>query len=68
MQGLNQWQWAKVLDVGTERLLDDDNVCLAYMRDRIAVSFPRAGVKVWMWLKGEHCRGKSRCIPNLNNQ
>ncbi|GLB35497.1 hypothetical protein LshimejAT787_0210620 [Lyophyllum shimeji] len=51
--GVNHWQWAKVLDAGkNDRRSDDDQVCLAYMRDRVAVSFPRSGVKVWMWLKG----------------
>lgn len=25
---------------------------MVYWRDRIAVSFPRGGVKVWMWSKG----------------
>lgn len=53
-QGQNQWQWAKILDAGTERRSDDDHICLAYMRDRIAVSFPRTGVKVWVWLKGRN--------------
>ncbi|KAF9466230.1 hypothetical protein BDZ94DRAFT_1251452 [Collybia nuda] len=50
--GQNYWHWAKVLDAGTERLSDDDQVCMVYWRDRIAVSFPRGGVKVWIWHKG----------------
>ncbi|KAG6907454.1 hypothetical protein DXG01_008838 [Tephrocybe rancida] len=51
--GLNHWQWAKVLDAGNnERRTDEDQICLAYIRDRIAVSYPRVGVKVWIWLKG----------------
>ncbi|KAF8894760.1 hypothetical protein BD779DRAFT_1502773 [Infundibulicybe gibba] len=50
--GQNQWQWAKVLDTGNKRQAGDDVICLAYMRDRIAVSYPRFGVKVWVWLKG----------------
>jgi len=51
--GVNHWQWAKVLDAGkNDRRSDDDQICLAYMRDRVAVSFPRSGVKVWLWLKG----------------
>lgn len=51
-QGNNRWQWAKVLDAGNDHREDDDLVCFAYHRDRIAVSFPRTGVKVWMWVKG----------------
>jgi hypothetical protein len=50
-QGNNQWQWAKVLDAGNDQQ-DDDQMCFAYHRNRIAVSFPRSGVKVWMWVKG----------------
>lgn len=43
----NHWQWAKLLDAGKE-----DSICFAYQRDRIAVAFPRLGVKVWIWIKG----------------
>ncbi|KAG9318110.1 hypothetical protein JVU11DRAFT_177 [Chiua virens] len=43
----NHWQWAKLLDAGKE-----DSICFAYRRDRIAVAFPRMGVKVWIWIKG----------------
>ncbi|KAG6849085.1 hypothetical protein H0H93_011394 [Arthromyces matolae] len=51
--GLNHWQWAKVLETGTkDRRGDDDAICLAYLRDRIAVSYPKIGVKVWIWSKG----------------
>ena len=41
----NQWKWAKVLDAGNERR-QGDQICFAYTRDRIAVSFPQTGVKV----------------------
>ncbi|KAG6845203.1 hypothetical protein H0H87_012530 [Tephrocybe sp. NHM501043] len=52
-QGVNHWQWAKVLDAGkTDWRGDEDQICLAYLRDRIAVSYPRTGVKVWIWSKG----------------
>lgn len=50
--GPNHWQWAKILDAGNERRVDDDPMCLAYRADRIAVSFPKIGVKVWLWSKG----------------
>jgi hypothetical protein len=52
MKGQNNWQWAKILDAGNDRRPEDDMICLAYMRDRIAVAFPRIGVKVWLWVKG----------------
>jgi WD40 repeat protein len=51
-QGNNRWEWAKVLDAGNEHREDDGQICFAYHRDRIAVSFPRIGVKVWMCVKG----------------
>lgn len=47
-QNQNHWQWAKLLDAGKE-----DSICFAYQRDRIAVAFPRIGVKVWIWIKGK---------------
>lgn len=47
-QNQNHWQWAKLLDAGKE-----DSICFAYKRDRIAVAFPRIGVKVWIWIKGQ---------------
>lgn len=48
VQNQNHWQWAKLLDAGKE-----DSICFAYKRDRIAVAFPRIGVKVWIWIKGQ---------------
>lgn len=52
-QGVNHWQWVKVLDAGkNDGQAVDEEVCLAYTRDRIAVSFPRTGVKIWVWSKG----------------
>jgi len=50
--GQNHWQWAKILDAGNEPRQDDETICFAYKRDRIAVAFPRTGVKVWLWTKG----------------
>ncbi|KDQ59674.1 hypothetical protein JAAARDRAFT_175136 [Jaapia argillacea MUCL 33604] len=47
--GQHKWHWAKILDSGRN---DEAPTCLAYMRDRIAVAFPRMGVKVWIWMKG----------------
>ena len=26
--------------------------CLAFHRDRMAISYPRSGVKVWLFIKG----------------
>ena len=46
-QNQNHWQWAKLLEAGKE-----ESVCFTYKRDRLAVAFPRFGVKVWLWIKG----------------
>ena len=52
-QGENHWKWAKILDAGVDDGPGDDPICLAYLKDRLAVSFPNLGVKVWAWCKGE---------------
>ncbi|KAG1835530.1 WD40-repeat-containing domain protein [Suillus variegatus] len=43
----NHWQWAKLLDAGKE-----ESISFTYNRDRLAVAFPRFGVRVWLWIKG----------------
>ncbi|KAI0345067.1 hypothetical protein BDW22DRAFT_1370783 [Trametopsis cervina] len=48
----NKWQWAKILDASADRRADDDPGCLAFGRDRIAIAYPRTGVKVWLFIKG----------------
>ncbi|KAJ7221653.1 WD40-repeat-containing domain protein [Mycena pura] len=46
------WQWSRIMNVGSEQHAPEDKVCLACARGRIAVAFPRSGVKVWIWQKG----------------
>ncbi|KAG2020886.1 hypothetical protein CC2G_006174 [Coprinopsis cinerea AmutBmut pab1-1] len=48
----NRWEWSKVLDAGSDYRSEQDPICFAYARDKIAVSFPRMGVKVWTWNRG----------------
>ncbi|KAJ7243435.1 hypothetical protein B0H12DRAFT_1131088 [Mycena haematopus] len=48
----SQWQWARVITVDAEDRAPGDTVCLACARDRIAIAFPKTGVKVWIWCKG----------------
>lgn len=50
--GPNAWKWAKVLNAGDDLRSDQDPICFAYAKDRIAVSFPRLGVKVWIFSNG----------------
>ncbi|TDL20149.1 hypothetical protein BD410DRAFT_899730 [Rickenella mellea] len=40
--GQNQWHWTKVLDAG-----DTDPVCMAFANDKIAIAYPRTGIKIW---------------------
>ncbi|KAI0763660.1 hypothetical protein BC629DRAFT_1596860 [Irpex lacteus] len=47
----NKWQWAKILDANAGRS-EDEPGCLAFAGDRIAISYPRVGVKVWLFIKG----------------
>jgi len=47
----NKWQWAKILDA-RGRQSSEDPACMAFVRDRIAIAFPRAGVKIWLFIKG----------------
>lgn len=52
-QAANKWQWAKILNAGGKG--DDMPCCLAYHRDRMAIGYPRSGVKVWLFTKGAWC-------------
>lgn len=61
LQVQNKWQWAKILDAGG-RGSNEQPTCLAFGGDRIAIAFPQAGVKVWLFVKGKS-RGIS--IPAL---
>ncbi|KIP10286.1 hypothetical protein PHLGIDRAFT_249281 [Phlebiopsis gigantea 11061_1 CR5-6] len=53
-QAANKWQWAKILDANAagERRADDNPCCLAFCRDRLAVAYPKSGVKIWLFVKG----------------
>ncbi|KAJ6546904.1 hypothetical protein B0H19DRAFT_1162953 [Mycena capillaripes] len=61
----NQWEWGRVINVGSEKCAPEDAVCLAYARDRIAVSFPKTGVKVWIWCKGSWLAQRSIMRTNV---
>ena len=50
-QANNKWKWSKIFDASAGRS-DDKPGCLAYGGDRIAVSYPNTGVKVWLFIKG----------------
>ncbi|KAF9068344.1 hypothetical protein BDP27DRAFT_1327490 [Rhodocollybia butyracea] len=65
--GFNHWQWAKVVDIGvTSSSTDaDSGMCLAYHKDRIAVSLPTVGVKIWIWMKGSWQLQRPIIRPNV---
>ncbi|KAF8164009.1 WD40-repeat-containing domain protein, partial [Pholiota molesta] len=48
----NEWKFARLLMVADARVADIP-FCMAYAKDRIAVSMPSA-VKVWLLISGEH--------------
>ncbi|KAF7359195.1 WD40 repeat-like protein [Mycena sanguinolenta] len=48
----SKWQCVRVLTVDPEDRAPGDTVCLACTGDRIAIAFPKTGVKVWIWTKG----------------
>ncbi|KAK0225196.1 hypothetical protein EDD85DRAFT_777722, partial [Armillaria nabsnona] len=50
--GSNQWHWTKIVNAGKDKGAEEGSMCLAYGRDRVAVSLPHSGVKIWIWNKG----------------
>ncbi|KIK54493.1 hypothetical protein GYMLUDRAFT_206476 [Collybiopsis luxurians FD-317 M1] len=50
----NHWQWAKVVDIGIapSYVGGQSGMRLAYHKDKIAVSLPAEGIKIWFWVKG----------------
>ncbi|KAK0458491.1 WD40-repeat-containing domain protein [Desarmillaria tabescens] len=50
--GSNQWHWTKIVNAGKDKGSEEGSMCLAYGRDRVAVSLPHSGVKIWIWNKG----------------
>ncbi|TFK34858.1 hypothetical protein BDQ12DRAFT_688960 [Crucibulum laeve] len=64
--GLGSWTWSKVLDTEHEMMSKGDEMCLAYSQtqNRIAVSFPQKGVKIWTLF--EDSWQTQRLIPRQN--
>ncbi|KAK0185826.1 hypothetical protein F5146DRAFT_1068065 [Armillaria mellea] len=50
--GSNQWHWTKIVNAGKDKDAGEHPMCLAYGQDRVAVSLPQSGVKIWIWNKG----------------
>lgn len=46
---MSDWNSAKLFDLDREQV---EGLCFAYHNDRIAISLPRVGVKIWLWIKG----------------
>ncbi|KAJ6606345.1 hypothetical protein DFH09DRAFT_896185, partial [Mycena vulgaris] len=61
----NHWEWVRIVNAGSEKRTPEDTVCLAHTRDRIAVAFPRSGVKVWIWCKGSWLAQRSIMRTNV---
>jgi hypothetical protein len=58
VQATNKWQWAKILDASGDKRGEDGPSCLSFHRDRLAIAYPRTGVKVWIFVKGKLERKK----------
>lgn len=43
----NQWHWSQLLDTG-----DVEPTAMDYRSDRVAVAFPRVGVRIWVLING----------------
>ncbi|KAJ3785347.1 hypothetical protein GGU10DRAFT_269425 [Lentinula aff. detonsa] len=63
----NHWTWAKMVDIGIRPNYQeiDSGMCLAYFKDRVAVSLPTVGVKLWVWSKGSWQAQQPILRPNV---
>lgn len=46
------WNWSLIAEPAIGTALDDAPTALAYRRDRIAVSYPKFGVRIWLMKQG----------------
>ncbi|KAI0792740.1 hypothetical protein C8Q75DRAFT_579545 [Abortiporus biennis] len=63
----NKWQWAKILDAADKRNSDETPGYFAFCKDRIAIAFPRIGVKVWLFIKGTWLPQRSILRQNVTS-
>ncbi|KAJ3829754.1 hypothetical protein F5878DRAFT_527049, partial [Lentinula raphanica] len=63
----NSWAWSKIVDIGiTPNYAElDSGMRLAYHKDRVAVSLPTVGVKIWFWSKGSWQAQRPILRPNV---
>ena len=47
------WNWSLIAEPAIGTAIDDAPTALAYRRDRIAVSFSKFGVRLWMMKQGK---------------
>jgi hypothetical protein len=47
------WHWGRILDPVVGATPEDAPTALAYKGDRIAASFPKFGVRIWIMKKGK---------------
>ncbi|KAJ7090395.1 hypothetical protein B0H15DRAFT_838468 [Mycena belliarum] len=64
-QQREQWEWGRLVNVSAEKGEPGDTVCLACARGRIAVAFPKSGVKVWKWHNGTWLAQRSIMRTNV---
>ncbi|KAH6919101.1 WD40-repeat-containing domain protein [Coprinopsis sp. MPI-PUGE-AT-0042] len=62
----NEWKWSRLVEAGEGHHSEQTPICFAYTRDRIAVSLPRHGVKLWIWDKPSKSWREQRSILRHN--
>ena len=48
----NKWIFTKIVTVPGTPAVSDEPMCMVYTKDRIAVSIPTFGVRVWLCISG----------------
>jgi len=58
------WNWGRLLDPVAGAMPEDAPTALAYKGDRIAASFPKFGVRIWMMKQGKRDAQIRPCYEN----
>jgi hypothetical protein len=58
------WHWGCLFDPIVGATPEDAPTALAYKGDRIAASFPKFGVRIWMMKQGKQYAQVAECMKN----
>jgi hypothetical protein len=56
------WHWGRLLEPAVGATQEDAPTALAYKGDRIAASFPKFGVRIWMMQQGKRDARLPWCV------